>query len=33
MFQRAGFVVDVVEMPKRIYTDVLYLARKPLRKP
>ena len=28
MFERAGFVVDVVEMPKRIYTDVLYLARK-----
>ncbi len=28
MFERAGFVVEVMEMPKRIYTDVLYLARK-----
>jgi len=28
MFERAGFVVDVVEMPRRPYTDVLYLARK-----
>ena len=33
MFERAGFVVDVVEMPKRIYTDVLYLARKAPTKP
>ncbi len=28
LFSRAGFVVDVVEMPRRPYTDVLYLARK-----
>jgi len=28
MFQRAGFLVDAVEMPYRPYTDVLYLARK-----
>lgn len=28
MFERAGFLVDVVEMPSRPYTDVLYLARK-----
>jgi trans-aconitate methyltransferase len=28
MFERAGFFVDVVEMPLRPYTDVLYLARK-----
>jgi 2-polyprenyl-6-hydroxyphenyl methylase/3-demethylubiquinone-9 3-methyltransferase len=28
MFERAGFAVDVVEMPKRPYTDVVYLARK-----
>lgn len=28
MFERAGFVVDVVEMPLRPYTDVVYLARK-----
>ena len=28
MFGRAGFVVDVVEMPLRPYTDVVYLARK-----
>ncbi|HEU5288612.1 MAG TPA: class I SAM-dependent methyltransferase [Candidatus Limnocylindria bacterium] len=28
MFDRAGFVVDVVEMPRRPYTDVVYLARK-----
>jgi 2-polyprenyl-3-methyl-5-hydroxy-6-metoxy-1,4-benzoquinol methylase len=28
MFERAGFLVDVVEMPYRPYTDVLYLARK-----
>jgi len=28
MFERAGFVVDVIEMPGRPYTDVVYLARK-----
>jgi 2-polyprenyl-6-hydroxyphenyl methylase/3-demethylubiquinone-9 3-methyltransferase len=28
MFDRAGFLVDVVEMPRRPYTDVVYLARK-----
>lgn len=28
MFERAGFLVDVVEMPRRPYSDVLYLARK-----
>lgn len=28
MFDRAGFVVDVVEMRLRPYTDVLYLARR-----
>ena len=28
MFERAGFVVEVVEMPRRPYTDVVYLARK-----
>jgi hypothetical protein len=28
MFERAGFHVDVVEMPRRPYTDVVYLARK-----
>lgn len=28
MFERAGFAVDVVEMPKRPYTDVVYLARR-----
>lgn len=28
MFERAGFLVDVIEMPARPYTDVLYLARK-----
>jgi 2-polyprenyl-6-hydroxyphenyl methylase/3-demethylubiquinone-9 3-methyltransferase len=28
MLERAGFVVDVVEMPLRPYTDVVYLARK-----
>jgi hypothetical protein len=33
MFGRAGFVVDPIEMPKRIYTDVLYLARKAPTKP
>jgi len=33
MFERAGFVVDVVEMRNRPYTDVVYLARKAPRKP
>lgn len=28
MFERAGFLVDVVEMPRRPYTDVVYLARR-----
>ncbi|HUQ41192.1 MAG TPA: class I SAM-dependent methyltransferase [Candidatus Limnocylindrales bacterium] len=28
MFERAGFKVDVLEMPNRPYTDVVYLARK-----
>jgi 2-polyprenyl-6-hydroxyphenyl methylase/3-demethylubiquinone-9 3-methyltransferase len=28
MFTRAGFVVEVEEMPRRPYTDVVYLARK-----
>ena len=28
MFARAGFKVEAVEMPKRPYTDVLYLARR-----
>jgi 2-polyprenyl-6-hydroxyphenyl methylase/3-demethylubiquinone-9 3-methyltransferase len=28
MFERSGFLVDVVEMPRRPYTDVVYLARK-----
>jgi SAM-dependent methyltransferase len=28
MFERAGFLVEVVEMPRRPYTDVLYLARR-----
>jgi 2-polyprenyl-6-hydroxyphenyl methylase/3-demethylubiquinone-9 3-methyltransferase len=28
MFDRAGFAVDVVEMRRRPYTDVLYLARR-----
>lgn len=28
MFERAGFAVDVVEMPRRPYTDVVYLARR-----
>jgi len=28
MFDRAGFRLDVVEMPKRPYSDVLYLARR-----
>ncbi|HZP96002.1 MAG TPA: class I SAM-dependent methyltransferase [Candidatus Limnocylindria bacterium] len=33
MFERAGFLVDVVEMPRRPYTDVVYLARKAPTKP
>ena len=28
MFERTGFLVDVIEMPGRPYTDVVYLARK-----
>lgn len=28
MFERAGFLVDIIEMPGRPYTDVVYLARK-----
>ena len=28
MFERAGFLVDVIEMPRRPYADVVYLARK-----
>jgi 2-polyprenyl-3-methyl-5-hydroxy-6-metoxy-1,4-benzoquinol methylase len=28
MFERAGFLVDVIDMPGRPYTDVVYLARK-----
>ena len=28
MFERAGFLVDVIEMPGRPYTDLVYLARK-----
>lgn len=28
MFDRAGFLVDVIDMPGRPYTDVVYLARK-----
>jgi 2-polyprenyl-6-hydroxyphenyl methylase/3-demethylubiquinone-9 3-methyltransferase len=28
MFERAGFLVDVIDMPSRPYTDVVYLARK-----
>lgn len=28
MFERAGFLVDVIDMPGRLYTDVVYLARK-----
>ena len=28
MFDRAGFKMDVIEMPNRPYTDVVYLARK-----
>jgi 2-polyprenyl-6-hydroxyphenyl methylase/3-demethylubiquinone-9 3-methyltransferase len=28
MFERAGFLVDVMDMPSRPYTDVVYLARK-----
>lgn len=33
MFDRAGFKVDVIEMPNRPYTDVVYLARKAPTKP
>ena len=33
MFERAGFKVDVIEMPNRPYTDVVYLARKAPPKP
>ena len=33
MFERAGFVVDVLEMRGRPYTDVVYLARKAPTKP
>lgn len=34
MFARCGFVVEVEEMPRRPYTDVIYLARKaPVRTP
>jgi hypothetical protein len=33
MFERAGFVVEVEEMPRRPYTDVIYLARKAPLKP
>ena len=33
MFERAGFVVEVEDMPRRPYTDVLYLARKAPVKP
>ena len=33
LFERAGFVVDAVEMPSRPYTDVVYLARKAPTKP
>ena len=33
MFERAGFKVDVIEMPNRPYTDVVYLARKAPTKP
>jgi hypothetical protein len=28
LFERAGFLVDVMDMPNRPYTDVVYLARK-----
>ena len=28
LFERAGFLVDVIDMPARPYTDVVYLARK-----
>ncbi|TME94866.1 MAG: class I SAM-dependent methyltransferase [Chloroflexi bacterium] len=28
MFERAGFAIEVVDMPRRPYTDVLYLGRK-----
>jgi 2-polyprenyl-3-methyl-5-hydroxy-6-metoxy-1,4-benzoquinol methylase len=34
MFARSGFVVEVEEMPRRPYTDVVYLARKaPVKSP
>jgi 2-polyprenyl-6-hydroxyphenyl methylase/3-demethylubiquinone-9 3-methyltransferase len=33
MFERAGFVVEVEDMPNRPYTDVVYLARKAPTKP
>src|SRR5439155_1696288 len=33
MFERAGFVVEVEEMPRRPYTDIAYLARKAPLKP
>ena len=33
LFERAGFVVDAVEMQSRPYTDVVYLARKAPTKP
>ncbi|HEV8536531.1 MAG TPA: class I SAM-dependent methyltransferase [Candidatus Limnocylindria bacterium] len=33
MFERAGFVVEVEDMPRRPYTDVVYLARKAPLKP
>ena len=33
MFERAGFVVEVEEMPRRPYTDIVYLARKAPLKP
>jgi len=33
MFERTGFVVEVEEMPRRPYTDVVYLARKAPLKP
>ncbi len=28
MFERAGYVIEVIDMPRRPYTDVVYLARK-----
>src|SRR5207247_9561122 len=33
MFERAGFVVEVEAMPRRPYTDIVYLARKAPLKP